>query len=201
MIGMWRRAVLPAAVLVLNGVAFCVLALAGLSLLGRYLFLAGAMLAVFAALACLGWVELPPEHPARAAWRGFGLVALALIVVFFGLQQVDRLNSLRTDIRARASVQADLHALELPRCRPVYVPNHRLVPLLAYWHDVRPKEILARIPVTSSGALVLPANERVQRLSILDPQEPVPLRLREPPGWRQVAADRSWRVYAGPACR
>ncbi|HEX4760842.1 MAG TPA: glycosyltransferase family 39 protein, partial [Thermoleophilaceae bacterium] len=68
-----RRAALPAAVLVLNGVAFCVLALAGLSLLGRYLVLAGAMLAMFAALACLGWVELPPEHPARAAWRGFGL--------------------------------------------------------------------------------------------------------------------------------
>src|SRR3954469_6627817 len=117
-----RRAALPAAVLVLNGVAFCVLALAGLSLLGRYLFLAGAMLAVFAALACLGWAELPPEHPARVAWRAFGLVALALIVVFFGAQQVDRLSSLRTDIRARASVQADLHALELPRCRPVYVP-------------------------------------------------------------------------------
>src|SRR4051812_6050318 len=42
LVWMRRRALLPAAVLVLNGVAYLVLAAAGLPLLGRYLFLAGA---------------------------------------------------------------------------------------------------------------------------------------------------------------
>jgi len=86
-------------------------------------------------------------------------------------------------------------------CGPVYVPNHRLVPLLAYWHDLRPSRILARLPVTSSGVLVLPANSRAQRLSILDPHEPRPRRLTPPAGWRLRAGNRSWLLYTGPKCR
>jgi len=201
LVWMRKRTALPAALVVLNGLAFAVLALAGLSLLGRYLFLAGAVLAVFAALACLGWTQLASDHPARRGWRAFGVITLAVIVIFFGLQHVDRLDSLRTDIRARARVQADLHALELARCAPVYVSNHRLVPLLAYWHDIRPADILTRRPSAGGGQLVPPANAEVQRLSILDPHEPRPVKLSPPPGWRPLAMSRSWRLYASPSCR
>jgi hypothetical protein len=190
------RLALPLAVMLLNGLAFAAFAVAGLSLLGRYLFLAGVMLALFAALGCLGWLG----RPELRAWRALGLSALAAIAVFFGLQQVDRLTSLRTDIRARAEVQSDLRALALPACRPLYVPDHRLVPLLAYWHDLRPKDILVKTPATGSGTLVLPASARVQRLSILDPNEPRPRRLTIPPGWREAGANRSWLVYAAPLC-
>ena len=154
------------------------------------------MLSLFAAIACLGWIELPGNR----LWRVTGSVALAAVAVFFGLQQLDRLGSLRTDIRGRAQVQSDLHALALPGCRPVYVPDHRLVPLLAYWHDVKPRGILAQSPVISSGEVVLPASARVQRLSILDPHEPRPRRLAIPPGWREASANRSWHVYAAPLC-
>ena len=191
-----RRLALPLAITALNGLAFAVFAVAGLSLLGRYLFLAGVMLCLFAAVGCLGWLD----SPGNRLWRVTGSVALAAIVVFFGVQQVDRLSSLRTDIRARAQVQSDLHALALPGCRPVYVPDHRLVPLLAYWHNLRPRRILAQTPVISSGELVLPANGRVQQLSILDPDEPRPRRLSIPMGWREASANRSWRVYAAPLC-
>jgi hypothetical protein len=191
-----RRVALPAAITALNGLAFAVFAVAGLSLLGRYLFLAGVMLGLFAAVGCLGWVRVP----GNSFWRVVGSLALAAIAVFFVLQQVDRLSSLRTDIRARAQVQSDLHALAFAPCRPLYVPDHRLVPLLAYWHNLRPQQILARSPVTSSGQLVLPANARVQRLSILDPHEPRPRALTAPPGWRLRASNRSWRVYTGPQC-
>jgi len=196
LVWMPRRVALPAAMTALNGLAFAVFAVAGLSLLGRYVFLAGVMLSLFAAIGCLGWIELPGNR----LWRVTGSVALAALAVFFGLQQVDRLSSLRTDIRARAQVQSDLHALALPGCRPVYVPDHRLVPLLAYWHDVKPRGILAQSPVISSGEVVLPASARVQRLSILDPHEPRPRRLAIPPGWREASANRSWHVYAAPLC-
>ena len=182
-----RRAALPAAIAGLNALAFALFAVAGLSLLGRYLFLASVMLALFAAYACL-------------RWRPFGYALLAAIVVFFGLQQVDRLTSLRTDIRARAQVQSDLHALALPACRPVYVAGHRMVPLLAYWHDLRPKTILVQEPLLGAGQFVLPANPRVQRLSILDPHEPVPRTLRPPSGWREADGNRSWIAYAPTLC-
>jgi hypothetical protein len=192
-----RRVALPLAVAALNCLAFAVFALAGLSLLGRYLFLAGVMLALFAAVGCLGWLSAPGNR----VWRAGGSVALLAIMVFFGMQQVDRLSSLRTDIRARAQVQSDLRAVPLPGCRPIYVPDHRLVPLLAYWHHLDPRRILAQTPVISSGELVLPADARVQRLSILDPHEPRPRRLAIPPGWREASANRSWSVHAAPLCR
>jgi hypothetical protein len=203
-----RRVALPAAVGLLNGLAFCLFGIAGLSLLARYLFLAGAILAFFAAVACLGWLELRPGDPGRALWRAVGLVALAVIVVFFPLQQVHRLTALRTDIRNRDRVQADLRQLAdsskpvLRSCRPVFVPNHRPVPLLAYWADIRPTQILTRAPsgADSRGALVLPANAEVQKLSILDPHEPRPLQLSAPPGYRLVSRNRSWLLYAGRAC-
>ena len=124
---------------VLNGLAFCAFGIAGLSLLGRYLFLAGAMLALFTAVACLGWMELPVGAQGRSLWRVVGLVALAGIVVFFPAQQVHRLTALRTDIRNRDRVQSDLRKVAqttqakavLRACGPVFVPNHRPVPLLA----------------------------------------------------------------------
>ena len=196
LVWMPRRVALPAAMTALNCLAFAVFAVAGLSLLGRYLFLAGVMLSLFAASGCLGWIELPGNRP----WRVTGSVALAAVAVFFCLQQLDRLTSLRTDIRERAQVQSDLHALALPGCRPVYVPDHRLVPLLAYWHDLKPRRVLAQSPVISSGEVVLPASARVQRLSILDPHEPRPRRLAIPSGWREVTANRSWHVFAAPLC-
>src|SRR4051794_6965036 len=196
LVWMPRRVALPAAMTALNGLAFAVFGVAGLSLLGRYLFLAGVMFSLFAAIGCLGWIELPGNR----LWRVTGSVALAAIAVFFGLQQVDRLSSLRTDIRGRAQVQSDLHALALPGCRPVYVPDHRLVPLLAYWHDLKPRRVLAQSPVISSGGVALPASARVQRLSILDPHEPRPRRLAIPSGWREVTANRSWHVFAAPLC-
>jgi hypothetical protein len=199
-----ERVALPAAIGLLNGLAFVFFGIAGLSLLTRYLFLAGAIVALFTAVGCLGWIELPARAPGRALWRGVGLISLGAIVVFFGVQQVDRLTALRTDIRNRDRVQDDLRGLAgapvLDRCRPVFVPNHRPVPLLAYWADIRPKQILTR-PATGTGALVLPANAEVQKLSILDPHEPRPLKLAAPPGFRLVARDRSWLLYAGPRCR
>jgi hypothetical protein len=199
-----ERVALPAAIGALNAAAFVLFGIAGLSLLTRYLFLAGTMVALFAAVGCLGWIELRPGDRGRVLWRGVGVVSLGVIVVFFGLQQVDRLTSLRTDIRNRDRVQDDLRMLAgapvFDSCRPVFVPNHRPVPLLAYWADIRPKQILTQSP-TPGGALVLPANADVQKLSILDPHEPVPLRLSAPAGFRIVARDRSWLLYAGPRCK
>ena len=146
-----------------------------------------------------GLVWMPRRVALPAAMTALNGLAFAVFAVA-GLQQLDRLGSLRTDIRGRAQVQSDLHALALPGCRPVYVPDHRLVPLLAYWHDLKPRRVLAQSPVISSGEVVLPASARVQRLSILDPHEPRPRRLAIPPGWREVTANRSWHVFAAPLC-
>lgn len=208
LVWMRKRTLLPAAVAVLNGLAYLVFAAGHLPLLGRYLFLAAAMLALFAAVAALGWSALPGEDPKRRAWLAGGVVILIGMAAFVP-SQVDRLSALRDDIAARDRVQADLldlvrspaaHA-PLEHCGTVYVPNHRPVPELAYWLDRRPEEIVsAQLKRPGPQGLFLePANERVKQLSILDPKDPKRLDARVPPGYTRAASNRSWRLYSG-AC-
>jgi hypothetical protein len=206
-----RKTLLPLAIAVLNGVAFVVFGIAGLSLLGRYLFLASTMIALFAALAALGWTALPRGTRFRRRWAAGGAL---LIVGFLVLTpwQVDRLIDLRTDIADRDRVAADLHrianqpavARAAKACRPLYVPNHRPVPDLALWTGTRPKDIVA-LPVDPNpdGIYIGPATAESEELSVLDPRDPKPLGARVPmPGhgpanWdRQLARNRSWVAFS-----
>ena len=61
--GARRSAPRPACVAV---AAFCVLAAAGLPILGRYLLLPAAILAIFCGAGAFGWVELPRGRSAAA---------------------------------------------------------------------------------------------------------------------------------------
>ena len=207
-----RRTLLPATIAVLNGVAFVVFAIAGLSLLGRYLFLASTMLALFAAVAALGWTAMPRRARFRFRWKIAGAVILVGIVAFFPFQ-ADRLWDLRTDIADRDRVHDDLHALvdqpavarAFDRCAPLYVPNHRPVPDLALWTDNRPMDILALPPGHApDGAYAGPATPEAEGLSVLDPLDPKPLEEvpspgRGPAGYREVGRNRSWVAFAGCA--
>ena len=204
-----RRAAVPTAILVLNGVAFLVLAVGGLSLLGRYLFLAGAMLSLFAAFAALGWTALEAGDSRRRPWMLGGLAVLLAFAVF-APSQAGRLGDLRDDIAARDRVAADLHDLvrtsaaerALGRCGDLFVPNHRPVPNLAYWTGRRPADIVvpdggAARP-TPDGLFVVPANSSAAELSILDPRDPA-APAGPPPDYREIERNRSWVLFGG--CR
>jgi hypothetical protein len=180
---MRRRVPLPVAVALLNGIAFTAFAIARLPLLGRYLFVAAAMLAVLAGAGALGWLALAHDHEGRRPWSGVGLAALAAIVVFFPLQQTDRLDLLKDDIAARDRIQADLRDLadgafreRLRACPRVYVLSHRPVPLVAYWAARRPEDVVVSHADPARPCTILPANARVARLAILDPKEPATAR-------------------------
>lgn len=206
-----RKTLLPLAIAVLNGLAFIVFGIAGLSLLGRYLFLASTMLALFAALAALGWTAVPKKTRYRRRWAAGGIL---VIIGFLTLTpwQADRLIDLRADIADRDRVAADLHELAgqpavklaAKGCRPVYVPNHRPVPDLALWTDTRPKDIAA-LPVDPSpdGIYIGPATRESEKLSVLDPRDPKPLGARVPPpgdgppNWdRELGRNASWVAFS-----
>jgi hypothetical protein len=200
-----RRVALPAAIGALNGIAFLVLGAANLSLLGRYLFLATAMLSIFAAVGVLGWTALPRDRRLLSAWPALGSVGLVVLVVFFVSQQVDRLDRLRDQISAQERVQADLHDLvrsrpaqhALRNCGRLYVTNHWPLPELAYWTGRRPKQIVsAHDQRPGRGAIfIAPATARAARYAILDPRDPSSPRTR-PPGYRPLIRNRSWVLYA-----
>ncbi len=66
---MRRKAALPIAAGFVSIGAFCVLAAAGLPILGRYLLLPAALLAVFAGAGVFGWRTLAADHPGAPAGR------------------------------------------------------------------------------------------------------------------------------------
>jgi hypothetical protein len=193
------RAHIPLVIAILNGLAYTAFAIAHLPLLGRYLFVAAAMLAVFAGAGSFGWRGLPADHPGRRFWRPVGIAALAAIVLFFPLQQVGRLDALKTDIAARDRIQADLEDLvarpqvrqALQSCPRVYVQSHRLVPLISLWADIRPRRIVS---ARSGRCAVWAANQAVAKLAVLDPNEPGAS--SDVYRGRAAARNRSW-IFTG----
>jgi hypothetical protein len=187
---------------VLAGLAFAILACAGLAIIPRYTMLASAVLAVFCALAVLGWRLLPAEHPWRRRWQ----VIAALVAVGFVVQapqQYDYLHTVRTDLDEQSAIESDLHELAdsgafQPNCVPISVPNHRAVPRLAAWLDLKPSEIVSSSEQRQPrrGYFLDPANEDVVHHFVLDPNDPRRLTTKVPPRFRRVARNESWLLYA-----
>ena len=113
---MRRRAALPIAAGFVSIAAFCVLAAAGLPILGRYLLLPAALLAVFCGAGVFGWLRLPRDHPWRTRWAAIGGVVLAAFVVF-APGQADRIGDLRASMGTQSEILADLHDITRRRSR------------------------------------------------------------------------------------
>lgn len=197
-----RRSLLGVAAAVLAGAAFAVLACAGLAIIPRYTMLASAVLCVFCAAALLGWRLLPTDHPWRRRWQLIAALTAVLFVVQ-APQQLDYLDTVRTDLDEQSAIESDLHELAdsgafEPDCLPISVPNHRAVPRLAAWLDLRPSQIVSssqqRQP--QRGYFLDPANENVVRHFVLDPNDPRRLTTKVPPGFGRVARNQSWLLYA-----
>ncbi|MEX2105789.1 MAG: hypothetical protein WD810_02715 [Solirubrobacterales bacterium] len=200
---MRRRSALGVAATVLALGAFAVLACGGLAILPRYTMLAAAVLAIFVAVALLGWRLLEPGHPWRRRWQLFsGLVALMFVVWLPNQWDLD--SRVDTDLTNQARIEEDLTDLVdagafEPLCGKVAVPNHRAVPRLAFGLDVKPTRIVSASEeeegVPDRGYFVAPASSFVIHNFILDPGDPTDFSRAAPPGFREVASNESWRVY------
>ena len=182
-------------------VAFCVLAAAGLPILGRYLLLPAAVLAIFCGAGAFGWANLPRGDRRRRPWAWFGVATLVLLAVFTPAQ-VDRLRALRHALERQDGIEDDLAALvRAPpaairaSCAPVTVPNHRPVPVLALQLDVAPRAIVsAQERRPARGTWVAPANGAVAHDYVLDPRDLDKRIAPPPPGFTAAGGDASWRV-------
>ncbi len=196
-----RRSALGVAAAAMALGAFALLACAGLAIIPRYTMLAAAVLAIFVALALLGWRLLESGHPWRRRWQIFaGLVALMFVLWLPNQWNLD--SRVNTDLTNQGRIERDLtHLVDAgafrPLCGPIAVPNHRAVPRLAFGLDVKPTQIVS---ATEQGAprhgyFVDPASPFVIHNFILDPNDPTRFSLSVPPGFRLVARNESWKVY------
>ncbi|CAB4932986.1 unannotated protein [freshwater metagenome] len=184
-------------------VAFCILAAAGLPILGRYLLLPAAIGAVLCGAGVFGWRSLPRGDRRRQPWAWFGLLTLVLLVAFIP-SQVNRIGNLRDALHIQDTIQQDLRALvhdppaALNRACPVTAaPNHRPVPLLALWLDVPASSVvsLQDAGAPAVGQYARPATARVARDYVLDPRDRRAAIPPPPPGFQLAAQNRSWQVW------
>jgi hypothetical protein len=196
-----RRSLLGVAAALLALGAFALLACGGLAILPRYTMLAAAILAIFAALALLGWRLLEPDHPWRRRWQVFAALVLAMFLVWLP-NQWDLDSRVDTDLTNQARIEGDLSDLVdtgafEPLCGKVAVPNHRAVPRLAFGLDVKPTQIVSagEEGVPERGYFVAPADSFVIHNFILDPNDPTDFSLPTPNGFKPVARNDSWIVY------
>ena len=196
-----RRSTIGVVAAALALVAFAVLACAGLAIIPRYTMLAAAILAVFAALALLGWRLLERDHPWRRPWQIFAAL-VALMFVVWGPNQYDLLARVDTDLTNQSEIESDLDdmaesdAFE-PLCLPISVPNHRAVPRLAFDLDVRPSEVVSSSEQRQPrrGYFLDPASPFVVHNFILDPNDPARFETPVHVGFRPVARNDSWILY------
>ncbi len=143
-----RRIVMPA-VLVISGLGtFVALAVAGASVIERYLAVCALALMVFAAIALGGFTMLVPGR-VRTAW----MVAAGLVVIGGVAYTATHLNLSRFDneLRFRGQAHHDLsEVLNDPKvdaglkCGPLTGPNHKIVPDSRWIAGLDDGDVLAR---------------------------------------------------------
>jgi hypothetical protein len=196
-----RRSILGIAAALLALLAFAFLGVASLAIIARYTMLAAAILAIFVALALLGWRLLEPGHPARRPWQVFA-AAVALMFVLWLPNQWDLDSRVDADLTDQARIEGDLTDLVdagafEPLCGKIAVPNHRAVPRLAFGLDAKPTRIVSASEeaIPERGYFVAPASPFVIHNFILDPNDPTDPSFPPPKGFEKVASNDSWVVY------
>jgi len=192
-----RRTRLAAGAGVLAVVAFCVLALAGLPIITRYVLPAATLLAIFAGAGAFGWLDMRPGTQ-RTWWARFGALAL-LVLALYVPSQAARIDRLGDALSRQEAIQGDLGRIvdDGVPCRPVVVPNRRPIPLLALWLKLSPGEIAdATESAPVRGTYLAPRTPKVASDYILDRRD---LDRQVPPapaGFRRVDANASWVATA-----
>ncbi|HET9153487.1 MAG TPA: glycosyltransferase family 39 protein [Solirubrobacterales bacterium] len=197
-----RRSALGIAAALLALLAFAFLGAAGLAIIARYTMLAAAILALFVAVALLGWRLLERGHPGRRPWQVFAAI-VGLMFVLWLPNQWDLDSRVDTDLTDQGRIENDLTDLVdagafEPLCGKVAVPNHRAVPRLAFGLEVKPTQIVSASEegIPRRGYLVEPASSFVIHNYILDPNDPTRFAVKKPPpGFEEIARNESWRVY------
>lgn len=213
-----KRAAIGVVAALLALLAFALMGAAGLAIIPRYTMLAAAILFIFTGAAVLGWRLLEPGHKLRRVWQVAAAITFALWVIWLP-NQYDLLSKVDEDLSHQALVERDLEALvdegafspptgldrpaggqaetSVEDCLPISVPNHRAVPRLAFWLDIRPSDVvsIAADQQPPTGFFLAPARRFTVENFILDPGEAGRAVTKPPPGFSEVARNRSWVLY------
>jgi hypothetical protein len=202
-----RRALMPAILFVSGVLTFVAVAVAGLSVIQRYLLIPSLMVMVFCGVGLAGWTMLRPGSRLRVAWA-LGAVAL---VAFGAVYTVLRVNIVKLDSELRFRGDAH-HALQRIlaepavragwRCGAVSVPTHKLIPDVRWVANLGAGRVVARTDPAAAAkrasgrgvAIVVLGRGALARQVFVDTSVD-PLANIPPAGFRRVASSQYYAAY------
>src|SRR3954454_18862736 len=202
-----RRIAMPV-ILFLSGVGtFVAVALAGLSVIQRYLLSPSLMVMVLCGVAIAGWTMLRPGARVRAVWA----LGAALLVIGGIVFTALRVNVAKLDSELRFRGDAH-HALEKVlrepavkagmRCGAVSTPTHKLIPDVRWVADLGAGHVVARADPSAAAqraarrgvALVITGRGALARQVFVDSTVD-PLVNLPPAGFKRVATSEYYAAY------
>jgi hypothetical protein len=202
-----RRSVMPAALFLSGVLTFVAVAVAGLSVIQRYLLIPSLMVMVFCGVALAGWTMLRPGSRLRLAWA-LGAAALVVFGVAFTALRVN-VAKLDSELRFRGDAHHALQrVLARPevragiRCGTVSVPTHKLVPDVRWVADLGAGRVVARSDPSPAAArasrrgvaIVVVGRGALARQVFVDTTVD-PLVNLPPAGFRRVATSQYYAAY------
>jgi hypothetical protein len=165
----------------------------------RMLLTPAVMLAILCAFVVVGWRDRPAGAE-RRLWAVGGVAVLALLVAT-APAEISRLQQLNGRRAGQQRVTADLLALGhspaarsmLADCRQISVGLPETVPYVAYYLNRPLHDISVTNATTPARGAYFALASRQAVESVLGAFESRATNV--PPGFRGVAANRSWRVY------
>jgi hypothetical protein len=202
-----RRTPMPLFLFASGVGTFVLVALAGLSVIQRYLLIPSLIVMVFCGVAVGGWSMLRRGSWLRRAWA-VGAAALVVFGIVFTALRVN-VAKLDSELRFRGDAHAALrHLMREPavraglRCGAVSTPTHKLIPDVRWVADLGAGRVVARsdssgparraarrgvaLVVTGRGALA----RQVFVDSTVDPIVNLP-----PAGFRRIATSPYYAAY------
>ena len=205
-----RRMLMPLLLLIAGLATFVALAVAGASVIERYLAVPALALMIFAAVAIGGWTMLLPSR-VRTAW----MIGAAAIVIFGVVFTATRLNLDRFDneLRFRGQAHRDLsEVLSDPKvkaglaCGPLTGPNHKIVPDARWIADLRDGRVQTRaesyrddrdppVPLPDKGvAIVVTSRFAIFKHAWTDAADDARIQV-PPPNFERVKTTRFYAAY------
>ena len=202
-----RRAPMPL-ILFFSGVGtFVLVAIAGLSVIERYLLVPSLMVMVFCGVAVGGWTMLRRGSRLKIVWA-VGAAALVAFAVIFTLTRVN-LSSIDAELRFRGDSHAALKRVMAEpavraglRCGAVSVPTHKLIPDVRWVADLRAGRVVARSDASRKAqraarrgvAIIVTGRGALARQVFVD-QTVDPLVNIPPVGFHRVATTPYYAAY------
>ena len=201
-----RRAMLPLAVVAVMVAVFAAGPLFGLPLIRRYVDTPTVLLTLFYGLAVCGFTLLAAGS-SRRRWMLVGGLAAALSIAYVP-SHVSRLDQLDSRVRLDGTMYRHLERVghskrvraAFERCAPLTAGDHRPIPFIRFWLGGGPGSVrTVERGVAPMGRIRLLPRRGPSTGRIYNKPQVFP-KARPPAGYRQIFANRSWRVYAAPGC-